>query len=106
MTMLYKSPGKEAIWGVSVDWLVVDESDVEATLAEGWNLTVHGAGDDAKARDEAALKANERELAEVNKKLALHAVHKGRGVWEVQDASGATIEGGLTKEEAQAKAGS
>lgn len=106
MTMLYKSPGKESIWGVSVDYQVFPESDLEQALSEGWNKTVHGAEQDAKDLVEAELKANEAALTKVEQKLStLKAVHKGAGKWEVQDAEGNVLASGLTKEEAHAQAG-
>lgn len=105
-TMLYKSPGEHTFEGVSCDYVIVDEAEVESKLAEGWNLTWHGADQDAKDRDAAKLAENEKALAKVEQQLStLKAVHKGRGVWEVQDADGNTVQVGLTKEEALAKAG-
>ena len=37
--MLYKSPGKHNLHGVMVDYVVVDEADVESRLEEGWSRT-------------------------------------------------------------------
>lgn len=108
-TMLYRCPGAESFEGVACETTIVDETEVEAKLAEGWHMNWIEAG---KAHQEAAdkLQANEDEQAEIAKKLAaagatLKAVHKGRGVWEVQDAEGNTVKAGLTKEEALAAAG-
>ena len=55
------------------------------------------------------IEANEAELQRIEQKLEaaeapkLRAVHKGRGVWALVDASGAEVETGLSREEAQAK---
>jgi hypothetical protein len=35
-TMLYKHPGQHKIHGDSFDYVIVDESEVEAKLKEGW----------------------------------------------------------------------
>ncbi|QRF55315.1 hypothetical protein [Variovorax paradoxus] len=38
-TMVYKAPGAHELHGVRVDYLVVDDTDLEAKLAHGWHLT-------------------------------------------------------------------
>ena len=38
-TMVYKAPGAHELHGVRVDYLVVDDAELEATLANGWHLT-------------------------------------------------------------------
>lgn len=43
-TMLYKHPGKHKIHGDSFDYVIVDESEVDAKLKEGWAKST----DDAK----------------------------------------------------------
>lgn len=67
-TMMYRCPGAECIWGVSVDTLVVDEADVEAKKAEGWHLTVPEADEAAKAAV-GKVAANEAEQAVIEAKL-------------------------------------
>lgn len=105
-TMLYKSPGPHKTEGISYEYIIVEDDAISEALADGWNLTFTGAAEDAQVRDAEKLQANEEELARVDKALSgLKAVHKGRGVWEVQDAEGKTVQAGLTKEAAQAAAG-
>jgi len=92
-TMLFRVPGPHLHdSGARYDYTVVPSAQVSALLADGWALTV----------EEATAKAEKPK----GEKPAggLTAVHKGRGVWEVQDAEGNTVESGLTKEQAQAKA--
>lgn len=106
-TMLYRCPGPHRTDGIDYEYVIVDDSEVEATMAKGWYRHYTDA---SQALTDAAdrLKANEAEQREIEEKLSavtLKAVHKGRGVWEVQDASGAVVASGLTKEEAQAQAG-
>jgi hypothetical protein len=50
-TMLYKAPGPHQIHGGHFDHIVVDDDQIEATLAAGWHLTTT----EAKAAHEAAL---------------------------------------------------
>jgi regulator of protease activity HflC (stomatin/prohibitin superfamily) len=69
-TMLYRSPGSETIWGVSVDTLIVDASEVPEKLAAGWHLSVHDADQAEKDRLAAQLKANEDEQARIAAELA------------------------------------
>ena len=38
-TMLYRSGISEKIHGVAVDWIIVDASDVDEMLADGWFRT-------------------------------------------------------------------
>ena len=99
-TMLYRCPGPLEFEGVACETTIVDEPDVEAALADGWHRNWIEAG-------AARLATNEAELAEVEKKLGghLHAVHKGRGKYDVLDADGKVVYDNLTKEEAQAKVG-
>ena len=37
--MLYKSPGPHKFHGGDFDYIVVDEADVDARVADGWCLT-------------------------------------------------------------------
>lgn len=91
-TMLFRVPGQHLHdSGARYDYTVVPSAQVPALLADGWALTV----------EEATAKVEPEKKKE---STGLTAVHKGRGVWEVQDADGNTVEGGLTKEQAQAKA--
>lgn len=50
-TMLYKAPGPHEIHGGRFDYTIVDDGQIEATLAAGWYLTTT----EAKAAHEAAL---------------------------------------------------
>ncbi len=43
--MLYKHPGKHEIHGSNFDYIIVDESDIEQAIKDGWFLTT----DEAKA---------------------------------------------------------
>lgn len=89
-TMLFRVPGSHLHdSGARYDYTVVPSAQVPLLLADGWALTV----EEAAAKDKKPAESS-----------GLTAVHKGRGVWEVQDAGGNTVEGGLTKEQAQAKA--
>ena len=44
-TMLYKHPGQHEIHGSNFDYIIVDESDIEQAIKDGWFLTT----DEAKA---------------------------------------------------------
>jgi hypothetical protein len=44
-TMLYKHPGKHEIHESNFDYIIVDQSDVEQAIKDGWFLTT----DEAKA---------------------------------------------------------
>lgn len=66
-TMLYRCPGAQSFEGVSCETAVVDESEVQAKLAEGWHRDWMQADQAHKAQ---RLQANEKELAEVGEKLA------------------------------------
>lgn len=59
-TMLYRSGITEKIHGVAVDYTVVDESEVDAMLEDGWYRTPAGvkeaASADAAKTDEATQK--------------------------------------------------
>ena len=44
-TMLYKAPGPHEIHGGRFDYTIVDDDQVEATLAAGWYLTTTEAKD-------------------------------------------------------------
>jgi hypothetical protein len=50
-TMLYKAPGSHEIHGGRFDYTIVNDDQIEATLAAGWYLTTT----EAKAAHEAAL---------------------------------------------------
>lgn len=118
-TMLYRSPGPHTFEGVSCETTIVDEPDVQAMLADGWHRNWIEA---AQATTAAQLQVNEEEQQRIAAQLAgagqgdgadlvgepgpqLKAVHKGRGVWEVQDTGGDVVKSGLTKEQAQAALG-
>lgn len=109
--MLYRCPGPETFEGVACETTVVDEDEVEAKLAEGWHRDWVQAGQVAQEAA-AQLQANEEEQKRIAEELAkagqsatgLKAVHKGRGVWDVQDADGAVVQTGLTGEQAKAAA--
>ena len=51
-TMLYKHPGPHEIHGNHFDYIIVDDDDVKATIADGWALTTteakHQSGKKAK----------------------------------------------------------
>jgi len=38
-TMLYKHPGKHEIHGASFDYIIVDETEIEDAIKDGWSLT-------------------------------------------------------------------
>lgn len=110
-TMLYRCPGEHRTDGIDYAYTIVDADQVDAALAEGWHRTIAEAADTQAALVQ-KIQANESELQEVERKLAeggdapkLAAVHKGRGKYDVVDAAGAVVASGLTKDEAQAKAG-
>jgi hypothetical protein len=44
-TMLYKHPGQHEIHGNNFDYIIVDESDIEQAIKDGWFLTT----DEAKS---------------------------------------------------------
>ena len=46
--MLYKSPGPHKFHGGDFDYIVVEEADVAACVAEGWTLTTTEASDKPK----------------------------------------------------------
>jgi hypothetical protein len=50
-TMLYKAPGPHQIHGGHFDHIIVDDEQIEATLAAGWYLTTP----EAKAAHKAAM---------------------------------------------------
>lgn len=49
-TMLYQFPGPHEIHGARFDYIIVDDDQIEATLAAGWYLTTP----EAKAAHQAA----------------------------------------------------
>jgi hypothetical protein len=73
-TMLYKAPGPHEIHGGKFDYTIVDDDQIEATLADGWYLTtieakeahqaaLQDAADNAPpTRDELKRKADELKL--------------------------------------------
>lgn len=73
-TMLYKAPGPHQIHGGKFDYTIVDDDQIEATLAAGWYLTtteakeahqaeLQDAADNAPpTRDELKRKADELKL--------------------------------------------
>jgi hypothetical protein len=46
--MLYKAPGPHKFHGGDFDYIVVEEADVAACMAEGWALTTTEASDKPK----------------------------------------------------------
>lgn len=109
--MLYRCPGPEMFEGVRCETTVVEPEAIAEHLDAGWHRDWMAA--DAAHKDAAAqLAANEAEQARIAAELAaagqsvsgLRAVHKGRGVYDVQDAEGNVVASGLTKDEAAAKA--
>ena len=48
--MLYKSPGPHKFHGGDFDYIIVEEADVDACLAEGWWLTTPAAKDAAPVK--------------------------------------------------------
>ena len=46
--MLYKTPGPHKFHGGDFDYIVVEEADVAACMAEGWALTTTEASDKPK----------------------------------------------------------
>jgi hypothetical protein len=76
-TMLYRCPGPQTFEGVCCETTVVDSSDVEGKLAEGWHRDWIAAGA-AHQGDADKLAANEAEQAEIAKKLeaAAPVAHK------------------------------
>jgi hypothetical protein len=42
-TMLYKHPGQHEIHGSNFDYIIVDESDIEQAIKDGWFLTTEEA---------------------------------------------------------------
>ena len=123
-TMLYKCPGPHTTDGISYDYVIVDEPEIAAQLAEGWHLTYVEA-DAARTSAAGELAANKAELAEVERQLegagslvgaqdtaagaetqpVLRAVHKGAGKWSLLDANDNEVRTGLTKDEAKAAVG-
>lgn len=121
-TMLFRSPGSETIWGVSVDTATVPDAQVDALLADGWHLTVEEADAARRAQLAEKLAAAEAEKAALAAQLAaggqvadlvggeapaapppaLRPVHKGNGVWALVDGDGNVVRGGLTRAEAHA----
>jgi hypothetical protein len=59
--MIFKSPGPELIHGVMVEWKIVDETQLEARLAEGWVTTAVEAGQVVEARLAAEQAARQAE---------------------------------------------
>lgn len=63
--MVFKAPGPEHIHGHQVQFVVVDESEVDDKLGAGWHLTAIAAGE-AYIAEQAALVEAERVKAEAN----------------------------------------
>jgi len=74
-TMLYKCPGPHAIHGGQFDYTIVEDDQIDASLADGWKLTTpeaKQAHDDALAaqaaeRERLAEEAASKALADDNK---------------------------------------
>jgi len=98
--MLYRCPGSQEFEGVKCETTIVEAEDVEAAKAEGWHVNWIDAD-----RAQQGQGANVADLVDDPGAVQLHAVHKGRGVYELQDAAGNVVEAGLTREQAQAKVG-
>lgn len=52
-TMLYKHPGIHEIHGNKFNYIVVDDDQIEDTIADGWHLTTTDALGEEAADDEA-----------------------------------------------------
>ena len=52
-TMLYKHPGIHEIHGNKFNYIVVDDDQIENTIADGWHLTTTDALGEEAADDEA-----------------------------------------------------
>lgn len=128
-TMLYRCPGEHITEGVRYDYIIVDATEVDAALADGWHHNWVQADAAFKAAAQ-KLAANEVELQAVEQQLdgadslagaesgteaaaaagdaaqpaALTAVHKGAGKWSLVDAAGIEVQTGLTKDAAKAAA--
>lgn len=63
--MLFKAPGPEKIHGHQVQYVVVDESEVDDKLGAGWHMTAIAAGE-AYIAEQEALVESERAKAEAN----------------------------------------
>lgn len=68
-TMLYRAPGPECFEGVACETTIVDESDVDAHLADGWHRNWIEAGEVVKEA-QAKLEANEKQQAEIEAQIA------------------------------------
>lgn len=51
-TMLYKHPGKHQIHDSAFDYIIVDESDIEQAIKDGWFLTTDEAKSNANLSSE------------------------------------------------------
>ena len=65
--MLYKHPGKHKLHGDMFDYIIVNEDEIEDTIANGWSLTTdeakNGKEDNSKpSREEMEAKAKELEI--------------------------------------------
>ncbi len=58
-TMLYKCPGPHAIHGGQFDYTIVEDGQIDASLADGWKLTTP----EAKQAHDDAMVAQEAERA-------------------------------------------
>jgi hypothetical protein len=70
-TMVFKSPGPHRIHGADVEYKVVDDSEVEGLLSDGWSMTAVEAGQARAAREAAQEAAEEAQTAQ-----ALHDDNK------------------------------
>lgn len=68
-TMLYRCPGSEEFEGVKCETTVVDEADVAAHKEAGWHSDWMQADAAYRKTIAGAVKANEAEMADIEKKL-------------------------------------
>lgn len=63
--MVFKSPGPEKIHGYQVQYKVVDESEADGYVADGWHLSAVAAGEAAAAEqaEQAQIARDEQERA-------------------------------------------
>jgi hypothetical protein len=67
MSMLFRCPGPDVIWGVSTEWKIFAEDEVEKALSEGWHDHPHKASaafEQLRAEVHAELEAEESQPAQ------------------------------------------
>jgi|UPI000410D836 hypothetical protein len=75
-TMLYRKGTQERIHGVHVDWIIVDEHQVDDHLAQGWFMTPAEAGNGESVQEAERRVAQERAAEEAERSAALDAREK------------------------------